>query len=89
MIDAALKAELLARSAPARFGVGIATAIVSVRRTRETGSRAARPRGEPRGTKLDAHREAILARIAEKDDITIAAIRERLFAKRGTSAGTV
>ena len=57
--------------------MGIATAIVWVRRARETGSRAARPRGQPRGSKLDIHREAILGWIAEKDDITLAEIRER------------
>jgi transposase len=62
----------------ARFGVGIATAIVWVRRAREKGSRAARPRGQPQGSKLDALREAILAWIAERGDITIAEIRERL-----------
>jgi transposase len=87
VIDAALKEALSARSAAARFGVGIATAIVWVRRARETGSRAARPRGQPRGSKLDAHREAILGWIAEKDDITIAEIRARLVVERGTSAG--
>jgi transposase len=87
VIDAALKEALSARSAAARFGVGIATAIVWVRRARETGSRVARPRGQPKGSKLDIHREAILAWIAEKDDITIAEIRERLVAERGASAG--
>ena len=39
VIDATLKEALSARSAAARFGVGIATAIVWVRRARETGSR--------------------------------------------------
>jgi transposase len=87
VIDAALEEALSARSAAARFGVGIATAIVWVRRARETGSRAARPRGQPRGSKLEAHREAILGWIAEKDDITIAEIRERLVVELGTSAG--
>jgi transposase len=77
VIDAALKDKLSARAAAARFGIGIATAIVWVRRARETGVRAARPRGQPRGSKLDAHREAILGWIAAKDDITIAEIRER------------
>lgn len=87
VIDASLKEALSARAAAARFGVGIATAIVWVRRARETGSRVSRPRGQPKGSKLDIHREAILGWIAEKDDITIAEIRERLVAERGTSAG--
>lgn len=87
VIDATLKEALSARSAAARFGVGIATAIVWVRRARETGSRMARPRGQLRGSKLDIHREAILGWITEKDDITIAEIRERLVAERGMNAG--
>lgn len=87
VIDATLKEALSARAAAARFGVGIATAIVWVRRARETGSRAARLRGQPKGSKLDAHREAILGWIDEKDDITIAEIREKLAAERGVSAG--
>lgn len=44
-------------------------------------------RAVSRGSKLDAHREAILGWLAEKDDITIAEIRERLVVERGTSAG--
>lgn len=87
VIDAALREALSAHAAAARFGVGIATAIVWVRRPRETGSRAARPCGQPKGSKLDAHREAVLGWIDEKDDITIAEIRERLVAERGVSAG--
>jgi transposase len=41
VIDAALKG-LSARQAAARFGVGDATAIVWVRRARQTGERGAR-----------------------------------------------
>jgi transposase len=87
VIDAALKDDVSARGAAARFGIGVATAVVWVRRARETGVRAAKPRGQPKGSKLDAHREAILGWIDEKDDITIAEIRERLVAERGVSAG--
>jgi transposase len=87
VIDAALKEALSARAAAARFGIGVATAIVWVRRARETGVRAARPRGQPKGSKLDAHRDAILGWIAAKDDITIAEIRERLTVERNASAG--
>jgi transposase len=87
VIDAALKDDVSARGAAARFGIGVATAVVWVRRARETGVRAAKPRGQPKGSKLDAHREAILGWIDEKDDITIGEIRERLVAERGVSAG--
>ena len=87
VIDAALKDDLSARGAAARFGIGVATAVVWVRRARETGVRVAKRRGQPKGSKLDAHREAVLGWIDGKDDITIAEIRERLRAERGTSAG--
>jgi transposase len=87
VIDAALKDDVSARGAAARFGIGVATAVVWVRRARETGVRAAKPRGQPKGSKLDAHREAILGWIDAKDDITIAEIKERLVAERGVSAG--
>jgi transposase len=87
VIDATLKDKLSARAAATRFGIGIATAIVWVRRARETGVRAAKPRGQPRGSKLDAHREVILGWIAAKDDITIAEIREKLAAERSATAG--
>lgn len=87
VIDAVSTDKLSARAAAARFGVGVATAIVWVRRARETGVRTAKPRGQPKGSKLDAHAQAILGWIAEKDDITIAEIREKLAAERGATAG--
>lgn len=87
VIDAALRDDLSARGAAARFGIGVATAVVWVRRARETGDRRAKPRGQPKGSKLDAHREAILGWIDEKDDITIAEIREKLVVERGMGAG--
>lgn len=87
VIDAALKDDLSARGAAARFGIGVATAVVWVRRARETGVRAAKPRGQPKGSKLDAHAQAILGWIDGKDDITIAEIREKLAAEHGVSAG--
>ena len=87
VIDAALKDQLSARASAARFGIGVATAIVWVRRARETGGRAAKPRGQPKGSKLDAHRETILGWIDAKDDLTIAEIREKLEVECGMSAG--
>lgn len=87
VIDAALKDELSARGAAARFGIGVAAAVAWVRRAREAGVRAAKPRGQPKGSQHDAHRDAILSWIDEKDDITIAELRKRLLCERGVSAG--
>ena len=90
VIDAALSG-LPARRAAARFGIGIATAVVWVRRARETGERRARPQGQPRRSKLDPHRGFLLGLIEAKDDITLVEMQERLETERGLTAsvGTI
>jgi transposase len=90
VIDSAL-AGLPARQAAVRFGVGIATAIVWVRRARQTGERTARPQGQPRRSKLDPHRAFVLGLIEAKDDISLVEMQERLERERGlrASVGTI
>ena len=90
VIDAAL-AGVSARQAAARFGIGIATAIVWVRRARESGERTARPQGQPQRSKLDPHRAFLLGLIEAKDDVTLLEMQERLAAERGLTAsvGTI
>ena len=90
VIDAAL-AGWPARQAAVRFGVGIATAIVWVRRARQTGERTARPQGQPRRSKLDPHRAFVLGLIEAKDDISLVEMQERLERERGlrASVGTI
>lgn len=85
VIDAALSG-VSARQVAARFGVGDATAIVWVRRARETGERAARKQGQPRRSKLEPHREYLLGLIAEAPDLTISELLERLLADCGVRA---
>ncbi len=79
-----------ARRAAERFGIGVATAIVWVRRAR-VGERSARKQGQPRRSKLDPHRDYLLGLIAAEPDITIAEMRERLLSEAGVSAsvGTI
>ena len=79
-----------AREAAERFGIGVATAIVWVRRARE-GERSARKQGQPKRSKLDQHREFLLALIEAEPDITIAEMQERLRSEAGVtvSVGTV
>ena len=79
-----------ARQAAERFGIGVATAIVWVRRARE-GERSARKQGQPKRSKLDPHREFLLALIEAEPDITIAEMQERLRSEAGVtvSVGTV
>lgn len=67
-----------ARSVAARFGVGVATAIVWIRRARETGERTARRQGHPRGSRLDAHEAFIVAMIEADKDITLNEMVARL-----------
>lgn len=70
VLDAA-NAGASARSVAARFGIGVATAIVWIRRARETGERTARRQGKPRGSCLDPHEAFIVAMIATDKDITL------------------
>ena len=90
VIDAGLSG-MPARQAAARFGVGIATAIVWVRRARASGERTARRQGQPRRSKLDPYRDFLLDLIAATDDITLVEMQERLAAERGirASVGTI
>lgn len=85
VIDAAL-AGLSARGAAERFGIGEATAIVWVRRARQTGERKARKQGQPRRSKLDAHRDYLLGLIEATPDMTISELLERLLTERGVKA---
>lgn len=81
VIDAALNG-LSARQAAAHFGIGDATAIVWVRRARQTGERIAHKQGQPRRSKLDPHRDFLLALIDATPDLTISELVERLLAER-------
>ena len=79
---------LSARQAAERFGVGISTAIVWVRRYRHNGEAVARRQGKPRGSRLDIHESFILGLVeAGTKDISLAEIAERLAAERGLRVG--
>ena len=66
-----------ARSAAARFGVAVATAVRWVARARD-GERDARRQGRPRGSQLDAHGVFVTAMIEAKKDVTLNEMVERL-----------
>ncbi|WP_264598407.1 IS630 family transposase [Rhodoblastus acidophilus] len=85
VIDAAFSGKS-ARGSAAHFGIGVATAIVWVRRVRETGERTARKRGQPPHSKLDPHRDFLLKLIEATPDMTISELLERLAAERGVKA---
>lgn len=80
-----------ARQAAARFGIGVSTAIVWVRREEVSGVRSALVRGQPKGSKLDIHAEFLLGLIADTPDITLHEMKFELKERLGVSAaiGTI
>src|SRR5262245_60378298 len=68
----------------ARFGVSVASVVKWSQRWRATGSAAAKPMGGRR-LRLVGERAWLLARIAEKPDLTLRAVVAEL-AERGTPA---
>ena len=78
---------LSARQAAERFGIGVSTAIVWVRRARLDGERSERRQGQPRGSKLDALADFLLGLVHGTCDITLDEMQVRLREERGVSAG--
>ena len=76
-----------ARQAAERFGIGVSTAIVWVRRARLEGERTARRQGQPRGSKLDVHADFLLGLVHGTCDMTLDEMQARLREERGVLAG--
>ena len=77
-----------ARQAAERFGVGVSTAIVWVRRARLNGERTARRQGQPRRSKLDAHAAFLRELVACTCDITLNEMQARLREERACRPGS-
>lgn len=78
----------LARSAAARFEIGVATAVRWCRQWRETSDYRSKPRCNPgRGSNLNAHTSFILRLVDEACDISLVEFGERLLRECGASAG--
>jgi transposase len=73
------------RATAAIFGVSVASVVKWSQRWRATGSAAAKKMGGWRQLLLKSEREWLLARIAEKPDLTLRAVVAEL-AERGTPA---
>ena len=67
---AASRDGVSARSAAARFGIGISTAIAWIASAR-VGQLAPAKQGRRGGSRLDAHEDFIIGMIEEKKDITL------------------
>ncbi len=76
-----------ARQAARLYRVGESTAILWLRRYRETGERSARRQGQPKRSKLDAHEGFLRGLIDEQVDMTLEEMRRRLGEERGVAAG--
>lgn len=66
--------------AAAHFGVSVSFAVKLMAAYRRTGSLKAKPTGGWRYSKLDAHRDFLIGRVAEKDDITMPELAAELAA---------
>src|SRR4051794_39987235 len=77
-----------ARQAAVRFDVGVSTAIKWVERLRDSGERSARRQGRRPSSKLDAHRDFLLAVIEAAPDATIKELQRRLVEEKGVRAST-
>jgi len=69
------------RAVASLFGVSVSSAVRWSQRQRETGSAAAKPMGGKRPLVLAGERDWLLARIAEKPDLTLRAVAAELAAR--------
>jgi transposase len=85
-IVAAMTAGMSGREAAKHFSIGESTALRWARRVGETGSPRAMPMGGTRAFTLEAHRHWIIARLAEKPDLTLRALAAELKARGATGS---
>ena len=74
----AVASGMSARAAGERFGIGVATAVLWVRRHRQGGETGPRVRGGRRGSRLDTHAAFIEGMIEDQPDVTLDEMVERL-----------
>lgn len=88
VIDAVEREGMSCRQAARRFDVSPSTAVKWLQRRRDEGVRSARAVGGNRRPVIKPHRDLIEAVLAEKPDITLQGLCERLLAERGAKADT-
>lgn len=88
VIDAVEREGMSRRKAAQRFGVSESSAIRWLQRLRDSGMRAALAMGGHRRPVIEAHRDLVVAALAEKSDITLQALCDRLLAERGVRTDT-
>ena len=88
VIDAVKRGRLSRRAAGRRYEVSESVAIKWLERLERQGSREPVGHGGHRASKLMPHRDFLEAARAEKSDITLQALCDRLSAERGVKADT-
>ena len=87
VIDAVKRGEMSRRAAARRYAISESVAINWLERVERDGSREPVGHGGHRASKLMPHREFLEAARAEKSDVTLQALCDRL-AERGVKADT-
>ena len=88
VINAVVVEGISRRAAAARFGVSGSSAIKWVERVERSGSRTAAKMGGYKPVRLEPHRAFLEGLWAEKSDITLQALCDRLLSERGVKADT-
>jgi transposase len=88
VIGAVEREGMSRRAAARRFGVSESIAVKWLERLERHGSRAPVGHGGHRASKLMPHRDFLETSRAEKPDITLQALCDRLLAERGVKADT-
>jgi transposase len=88
VIDAVARGETSRRGAARRYEISESVAIKWLERLEREGSREPVGHGGHRASKLMPHREFLEAARAEKSDITLQALCDRLLTERGVKADT-
>ena len=88
VINAVALEGMSCRGAAERFGLSDSAAIKWLQRLHESGLRTALGTGGHRPSVIKPHRDLIEAALAEKPDMTLQALCDRLFAERGVKADT-
>ena len=88
VIDAVKRGEMSRRAAARRYEISESVAIKWLERVERDGSREPVGHGGHRASKLMPHRDFLEAARAEKSDVTLQALCNRLSAERGVKADT-
>jgi transposase len=88
VIDAVKRGEMSRRAAARRYAINESVAVKWLERVERDGSREPVGHGGHRASKLMPHRAFLEAARAEKSDVTLQVLCDRLSAERGVKADT-